>query len=55
MDFDWENSEEFDAYDRITLSNLYSLGDDDFEFMFRHSVPMPTMKNMQSCGHDSAS
>ncbi|KAF8137964.1 hypothetical protein K438DRAFT_1996546 [Mycena galopus ATCC 62051] len=45
LDLDWENAEDVEAYDRITLSNLSALGDDDFEFMFRHTLPAPTMEN----------
>ncbi|KAF8169322.1 hypothetical protein K438DRAFT_1774337 [Mycena galopus ATCC 62051] len=43
FDFDWENAEDFAAYDRLTLSAC--LDDEDFEFMFRHAVPSPTMQN----------
>ncbi|KAF8192327.1 hypothetical protein K438DRAFT_1970133 [Mycena galopus ATCC 62051] len=45
FDLDWENAEDVEAYDRLTLNAF--LDDNDVEFMFRHAVPSPTIENTE--------
>ncbi|KAJ6467406.1 hypothetical protein C8R45DRAFT_938746 [Mycena sanguinolenta] len=50
LDIDWGDCEAVQMYDKIALGTLESLGDDEFEFMFRHAIPVPTFDNTGICG-----
>ncbi|KAF7343815.1 hypothetical protein MSAN_01962500 [Mycena sanguinolenta] len=47
--FDWEDKAAVHGYERIAARRFAALEEEDFEFMFHHAVPTPTMENMNSC------